>query len=256
MKDYYAILGVREEASQVEIKRAYRMMAFQYHPDENPGADAEALIKEINEAYDTLSDVDKKVVYDQRRHNPLRDIAVDEPVKRHRDPRYRSQNPRPLEKPAYYALIERWHKYVIWINAISVIVFLLLTLDYVMPYKTSDEVMKLIHASYSARGGFQNYIVTTESGKRFKAYRLASSNVGDTITVVQTRIYGIVMKMSSHPEQIEQKMGYIYGPLMIMPIALFISGGVGIMNRKKLISSFNCGVVSAILLIITLVLIY
>jgi DnaJ-class molecular chaperone len=61
-KDYYKILGVREDASSEEIKKAYRTLAFQYHPDKNPGK--EELMKEINEAYAVLSDQRKRNEYD------------------------------------------------------------------------------------------------------------------------------------------------------------------------------------------------
>lgn len=61
-KDYYKILGVTEDASPDEVKKAYRKLAFQYHPDKNPGK--EELMKEINEAYAVLSDQGKRNDYD------------------------------------------------------------------------------------------------------------------------------------------------------------------------------------------------
>ncbi len=65
-KDYYAILGVSRGVSDKEIKQAYRRLARQYHPDVNPGKkEAEAKFKEINEAYEVLSDVEKRRKYDQ-----------------------------------------------------------------------------------------------------------------------------------------------------------------------------------------------
>ena len=65
-RDYYEVLGVDKSASDDVIKKAYRKLAKQYHPDLNPGdKNAEAKFKEVNEAYEVLSDKDKKARYDQ-----------------------------------------------------------------------------------------------------------------------------------------------------------------------------------------------
>jgi molecular chaperone DnaJ len=67
--DYYELLGVSKSASADELKKAYRKMAMQYHPDKNQGdAAAEKKFKEISEAYDVLKDPDKKAAYDRYGH--------------------------------------------------------------------------------------------------------------------------------------------------------------------------------------------
>src|SRR6476469_10426571 len=66
VKDYYSTLGVKREASDKDIRSAYRKMARKYHPDVNPNnAQAEAKFKEINEAYEVLSDAEKRKKYDR-----------------------------------------------------------------------------------------------------------------------------------------------------------------------------------------------
>ena len=66
MKDYYKILGVEKNASADDIKKAFRKLAHEHHPDKNKGnADAEKKFKEASEAYSTLSDAQKRANYDR-----------------------------------------------------------------------------------------------------------------------------------------------------------------------------------------------
>lgn len=71
-RDYYEVLGVSKDADAKEIKKAYRKLAMKYHPDKNPGnKEAEEKFKEINEAYEVLSDEEKRSTYDRFGHDGL-----------------------------------------------------------------------------------------------------------------------------------------------------------------------------------------
>lgn len=69
-RDYYEVLGIQKGADASTIKKAYRKMAKKYHPDANPGdKEAEEKFKEVNEAYEVLSDDQKRAAYDQYGHS-------------------------------------------------------------------------------------------------------------------------------------------------------------------------------------------
>ncbi|MFC2082338.1 DnaJ domain-containing protein, partial [Bacteroidota bacterium] len=72
-RDYYEVLGIGKDASEDEIKKAYRKLAMQYHPDRNPGdKEAEEKFKEAAEAYEVLRDPQKKAKYDKFGHSGLK----------------------------------------------------------------------------------------------------------------------------------------------------------------------------------------
>lgn len=74
-RDYYEVLGVERTADKVTIKKAFRKLAQQYHPDVNQASDAEARFKEANEAYQVLSDDQKRAAYDRFGHEGLQGMG-------------------------------------------------------------------------------------------------------------------------------------------------------------------------------------
>lgn len=68
-RDYYEVLGIRRDATGEKIRKAFRQLAFKYHPDRNRGDGAEEKFKEVNEAYEVLSDSDKRAAYDRFGHS-------------------------------------------------------------------------------------------------------------------------------------------------------------------------------------------
>jgi molecular chaperone DnaJ len=77
---YYELLGVSRDASDSDLKKAYRKQAVKYHPDKNPGDEAaEAKFKEISEAYDVLKDGDKRAAYDRYGHAAFKQGGMGNP---------------------------------------------------------------------------------------------------------------------------------------------------------------------------------
>ncbi len=76
MTDHYAALGLRSDAGLADIKKAFRQKAAQYHPDRNTAADAALRFRQVQEAYDVLSDADKRQAYDDNRRRNLLDSPI------------------------------------------------------------------------------------------------------------------------------------------------------------------------------------
>ena len=77
MKDHYAALGLGSAATLADIKKAFRQQASLHHPDRNSSADAPARFRAVQEAYDVLSDADKRQAYDDNRRRNLLDSPID-----------------------------------------------------------------------------------------------------------------------------------------------------------------------------------
>ncbi len=73
MQDHYAALGVASDAALAAIRQAFRLKASQYHPDKNPSPDAPRLFRSVQEAYEVLSDTERRAAFDDQRRRGLLD---------------------------------------------------------------------------------------------------------------------------------------------------------------------------------------
>jgi hypothetical protein len=257
MKDYYSILGVSRTSGSVEIKRVYRKLAVQYHPDKNPDPSVGELFKEINEAYETLSDPKKKAVYDQRLDNPFAQLIEEPPVPRHRDPAYR----RPRRSPppgnntnALQELMGHYLKYVIWFSRTGLILTSLFFIDYILPFETRDEKITLIRP-VRLKSGIAYYKVFTSTGEKIKVYPSGDIVILDeetTVRVSYTLLYDTPMSIAGSAGS-KIRLGYFYYGQIFLPLSLFLASLFSVILRTRVDLSFNLAILSALLLIINFV---
>jgi DnaJ domain len=253
MKDYYAILGVAPHAHAAEIKRAYRRLAIQYHPDKNPSPHAASLFQEIHEAYDVLSDPEKKHAYDLRGFQTLADILDETP--RHRDPRYRPKRNVVITKSDQFILMEQLNPFARMLNTLGLVLVFLFVVDYFLPYRTSDErIANAEQIRNTKQVGFVKII--TVSGKHVKLYRNVVTEFGEQIKLTQTLIYQIPMVVGDVAGSTLYPMGMMYRGYIIFPGFLLMTSIVGLINRRKVVMAFNFAVGTGLLLIINYFLLY
>jgi hypothetical protein len=259
MKDYYAILGIRSTAHAAEIKRVYRRLVVQYHPDKNPDPQAHAYMAEINEAYDVLGDPDSRAAYDLRRQQGWTELiggataAEQAPsTPRHRDPRYR---PRPA--PTTSARRERLEMmkmcfpYLRWVNYVGLAMTLLFALDYVLPYASSHAHV----ASYSIVTSRSRYVATRlhlDNGATLRVYGFGTAGLSEGPPIQYTRTTVYRTPMSLDYKGLHVDMGYTYRALGIFPMLSFIVSLIAVVYRKNVEFFFNASFINAVLLLITL----
>lgn len=251
MKNYYSILGVPATASEAEIKRAYRRLAVQYHPDKNADPAAERYFKEVNEAYEVIGDRTKRFSYDQRMANPLADVIVEE-APRHRDPAYRRRQRRPPSAPKpseVYVLLKEYFRYYFWIAWLGLGFTCILFLDFALPATESNETIASIEAKRGRRGGVAYYTAYTDSGIRVKYYDKEMGLFrGSEITLARTPIYRMPVWLvdgTTHRE-----LGHMFGVFLFIPIIIFAGAALAIVFRHRVEFCFNCCFVVFVFLIL------
>ncbi|MCU0354250.1 MAG: J domain-containing protein [Cytophagales bacterium] len=248
MKDYYQILRVSPEADATEIKKSYRQLANEFHPDKNNNPTSLAIFQEINEAYEVLGNRQQRQLYDFRRTYP--DYVPPAP----------NPAPQPRRPPAAYRAQRRVYldlrPYVTYTRImckVSLAFCVLLMLDYVLPRQTEEE--PIVEIRIYKR---QNRMVVFTPHHHYTIEEAGGFVVNlDEYTPVKleyTPLFATVMRvrlreLTSYPSN-------IYGPLAFFPGLLLVLSVLGVWSRGSADSVVNFGIASTIMLLITLFLVF
>lgn len=259
--DYYQILGVSRSSNSEEIKRAYRRLAVMYHPDKNPDPQAENIFKTINEAYDVLSDPEKRSRYDLRLQNPYIETAEPDTPPKHRDPRYRPVRNKVYRKSERENLRELMAEYLPIVQRITLFCFLLsvcLFIDFALPLRESDEKIASTSTrrTYSRNASTTWWVIETSAGNRvdlpFEASDIAIP--GESVKIHSSFFLNFPRRVQIN-DYVLRIGKSIYGNFIFAPAALLVMSSMGMIFRKNVEYAFNLGVTSFVIMLFTAVII-
>jgi hypothetical protein len=264
LKNYYDILGVTPQSGAEEVKRAYRQLAVLLHPDKNPLPEAEAAFKEVNEAYEVLSDPVARNLYNQML---TQSFATQTPLSTHRDPAYRKrqeagyQPQRPTGPSERVLLMQRalpLLKKLAWVGCAWC---LLLWLDFFLPTHVSEE--KVITDARLLRSvmmhSYKADLLVTDKKHHFpiRFDELQYFPNGALVHVHTSRLLGILVAVESKQRNyILSNLATIYRNFSFIPILLFLLSMVAIVKKWGTEFQFNLGVVTFLIMILNVIFLF
>lgn len=260
MEDYYRVLGVPRTAQPAEIKRVYRKLVQQLHPDVNPDPQAQEHIKLVNEAYDVLGDEVKRSQYDYRLENPYTQIFEPPAAPSHRDPRYRGRSaykpPQP-KGPTQRDLMMASLPYLKPVAITGCLLFILLCADFFLPpTKHIETLVKFRNENY--RRGGQDYLIT-DTGREIKiaAEDAQSLTVSMQIVFTESALMGVLMDVQTNDGTVNiSNLGTLYDNFIFVPLLLVVGCVLWIASIGSIEFRFNLGIVIVFMLIFTVILIF
>ncbi len=260
MKDYYLIMGVEKTATEREIKRTYRKLAVQYHPDKNPSSDAEARFKEINEAYMVLSDPEARAAYDERLDNPafysLKDVQP-----WHRDPAYRKATSRrpagPSERTIFMQSMLKYSRLLFFFGCFWCFV---LIVDYVLPSVVQDEVVISDMSKVSRLTTRETVdLLVTDHKHHFNVdvSEMRHFPTGSTLHIHKSKLLSALVKLENHDRTfIVNNLATLYRNFSFASIMLLLTCATGLLIRKGVEFHVNLGIVVFLLMIINIIFLF
>jgi hypothetical protein len=257
MKDYYTILELTRTATANDIRASYRRLVQQYHPDVNPDPKAHELIKDINEAYEVLGDLNKRRGYDFLLENPHATITLEQPTKPHRDTAYRKRRNYPpvqSDESILQEFMRKWLPFVTKVAWVGCVMCIILLLDFSLPRQVTGALVGTFKSNTLPRA--QSGIIVTASGRQFKVSGedMTFFNKGQFFEIIESRLFSIVIEIRI-PESKKKvtNLGTVYRNYFFVPVLLFVFSILGLIVKEGVESRFNLGIVIFFLLIFTLI---
>ena len=250
MKDYYEIMKVDRKATEADIKKAFRQLANQYHPDKNPSVEAEAIFKEINEAYEVLSDPASRLDYDQRLASP---VFFNYQYIRPQKATYRG----PSEKTMLQNSMLRYSRVLfvfgcMWCS--------LLIVDYAMP---ADDLVGKVTTDMSKNTKLTVHppgkLLNTDMGQSFDVTggEMKYFPYQSDIHIYRSPLLSAVIRVENYNgTYVVNNLGSIYRNFAFAPIILVIGCILGLVIKSGVEFHVNLGIVVFLLMILNIVLLF
>ncbi|HMJ68852.1 MAG TPA: DnaJ domain-containing protein [Cyclobacteriaceae bacterium] len=253
MKDYYEIMKVGRKATDAEIKKAFRKLANQYHPDKNPAYEAEAIFKEINEAYEVLGDAANRLDYDQKLANPAFYEYQNTRQQQNTAPYPR----RPSERAMLQLSLLRYSRLLFYFGCLWCSV---LVVDYLMPANHIESAVLTDMSKLPLITFHQpQKLLVTSAGHGFdvSAAEMKHFPLGSKVHVYYSSFLRAMIRIENYDgTYIVNNLGSIYRNFSFAPILLFLSCVIGIVVKKGVEFHVNLGIVVFLLMILNIALLY
>ena len=260
MKDYYEIMKVDRKATDAEIKKAFRKLANEYHPDKNPSIEAESIFKEINEAYEILSDPASRLDYDQRLTNPgFYNYQAARPHQPHQPHQDHQPHQRPYRGPTEKILLQnsmlRYSRLLFYFGCLWCSV---LVVDYTMP---EDHLQGKVTTDLSKNPIYSltqsSTLLVTDIGRSFNvnASEIKHFPPQSDVHIYRSSILSAIIRVENHDGTfVVNNLGSIYRNFSFAPIMLLLGCVIGIVIKKGVEFHVNLGIVVFLLMILNIVL--
>ena len=231
---------------------------MQFHPDKNPTPEAEAIFKEVNEAYEVLGDPLRKAIYDQMlRGVPAEGQVQEPPIRTHRDPRYRPKPTanaprRPTHREEILAMMASNLRYTLMISRLTLLFSIVMITDYSLPpVKTITEVLT---ENPTNRGS--SFKLELRDGKTVSVTREGARNLrkATKVGIYRSAWFSIPLTLEDEATHYRTEVQLsIYGNFIFWPVLLLLTSLVGTFYWQGVEFRFNVGIVNFILFLLTLI---